>query len=217
MQFQPRQVLDFWFADEGQDASAEARNAWMTRRMQGGMDAAICSTFADLTLAAARGDLDGWAATPEGRIALIVALDQFPRSLWRDTPAAFGQDIRSCRLALEGIANGHFDALPHTWQMIFYIICISHCEGPDHLERMHALDRVVDRYCARLAPQHAASGDRLRAQHARVTAIIERFGRHPHRNPILGRVSTPDEEAYIAAGDFPHVPKPAPAATRPGG
>jgi uncharacterized protein (DUF924 family) len=206
MEFHPRQVLDFWFADEGQALSAEAHGAWMAKRMQGGMDAAICADFADLTLAAARGELDGWAATPEGRLALIVALDQFPRSLWRDTPGAYAQDLRACRLALEGIANGHMDALRHSWQMVFYVICISHCEGPQHLERMRALDPVVERICGRILPH--VSPDRLRAQHRRVTEVIARFGRHPHRNTVLGRISTPAEEAYVAAGDFPHLPPP---------
>lgn len=71
-------------------------------RMQGGMDEIIISKLAGLTMAAATGKLDHWAETARGCLALMIALDQFPRSLWRDTPASFGQNIKATRLALEG-------------------------------------------------------------------------------------------------------------------
>jgi uncharacterized protein (DUF924 family) len=179
--------------------------------MYGGMDAAIAARFADLTLAAARGELDTWAATARGRLALLLALDQFPRSLWRDTPAAYGQDIKAARLALEGVTNGHVQAVP-PWERLFYIIALGHCEGPDHLDRIALMDRLSEALIADMPACLAATGDRLRAQNARVRAVIERFGRHPHRNGILGRVSTRDEEAYIAAGDFPHLAPAPPSA-----
>ncbi len=84
-------VLEFWYPDDTFHRSQEDFTAWIFERMQGGMDEAICTRFADLTKAAARGELDDWAGTPRGRLALLLVLDQFPRSLWRDTPAAFGQ------------------------------------------------------------------------------------------------------------------------------
>lgn len=173
--------------------------------MQGGMDAAIIARFAELTEAAAIGRLDHWAETPRGRLALLIALDQFPRSLWRDTPAAYSQDIKAARLALEGIANGDFDALA-AWEQAFFIISISHCEGPDHLERMNRLDAVTEKVIANLPPALAPMAQDFRDQHALVKSVIARFGRHPHRNAILGRPSTAAEEEYIAAGDFPHLP-----------
>ena len=200
----PEDVLDFWFPDTGHENDVETHSAFWFERMQGGMDARIVSDFADLTRAAARGELDHWAETPRGRLALLIALDQFPRSLWRDTPGAFAQDIKATRLALEGIENGHIYKLA-PWEQTFFIIACSHCEGPDHLERMERLDPVVERICASQPPALAPRADRLRSQHNRVKGIIARFGRHPHRNPIYGRISTPEEEAYIAEGDFPHV------------
>lgn len=203
-QFKPDDVLSLWFPDNGHWEDPDTHAAFWTERMQGGMDARIIADYADLTEAAAKGLLDHWAQTPRGRLALLIALDQFPRSLWRDTPAAYGQDIKACRLALEGIDNGDFDVLA-PWEQAFFMISISHCEGPDHLERMHRLTGISEHIIAKLPPQLAVTGDRFRAQNARVTGIIERFGRHPHRNPIYGRVSSPEEEAYIAAGDFPHV------------
>lgn len=205
--FTPDQVLDLWFPDTGHETDPDAHAAFWTERMQGGMDAIIIRNFADLTLSAARGELDHWADTPRGRLALLIALDQFPRSLWRDTPAAFAQDIKATRLALEGIANGDFDGLK-PWEQAFFVIAITHCEGPDHLQRMQMLSGIIDRIIANLPSPITAMGDRFRQQHARVTGVLERFGRHPHRNPILGRPSTPEEEAYIATGDFPHVRPP---------
>ncbi len=205
-QFDPQEVLDLWFPDTGHETDSAAHSAFWDERMQGGMDARINRDFADLTLAAATGALDHWAGTPRGRLALLIALDQFPRSLWRDTPAAFAQDIKAARLALEGIANGDFEALA-PWEQAFFAISISHCEGPQHLERMKMLIPVIEGIAARLPDPIREMGEGFLQQHARVTGIIERFGRHPHRNPILGRPSSPEEEAYIATGDFPHVRK----------
>ena len=204
--FSPDQVLDLWFPDTGHQNSPETHGAFWDERMQGGMDGVIIRDFADLTLAAARGELDHWADTPRGRLALIIALDQFPRSLWRDTPAAFAQDIKAARLALDGIANGDFETLL-PWEQAFFVISISHCEGPDHLQRMDLLDEVIERIIAKLPEQIAGMGDGFRTQNKTVRGVLERFGRHPHRNPILGRPSTPEEEAYIRTGDFPHVRK----------
>ena len=200
------EVLDLWFPDNGHWRDRARHGAFWDERMQGGMDAAICDRFGGLTVAAARGQLDHWAERPRGRLALLIALDQFPRSLWRDTPGAFAQDIKACRLALEGLGNGHFDGLA-PWEQAFYTIAISHCEGPDHLDRMRMLIDVTDRIASRLEEPLLDMAEGFRAQVARVTGIVERFGRHPHRNPILGRLSTPEEEAYIATGDFPHVRK----------
>ena len=197
-------VLEFWYPDDTFHRSQEDFTAWIFERMQGGMDEAICTRFADLTKAAARGELDDWAGTPRGRLALLLVLDQFPRSLWRDTPGAFAQDIKACRLALEGYRNGHFETYA-PWEKLFFVIALGHCEGPDHLERFNVIDAMTETIVAEL-PEHLNNAkEQLRTQNERVRGIIERFGRHPHRNPILGRLSTPEEEAYIAAGDFPHV------------
>ena len=206
-EYSPSDVLDFWFPDTGLQNDPEAHSVFMTERMQGGMDAAIIERFGGLTMAAATGRLDHWAESARGRLALLIALDQFPRSLWRDTPAAYAQDIKAARLALEGLENGHFDALAPR-EMTFYMIAIVHCEGPDHIDRMRRMDAVVDAIEAKLPESLAAVGPRIRAQNARVSAVIERFGRHPHRNAVLSRPSTPEEESYVAKGDFPHLPPP---------
>lgn len=200
------EVLAFWFPDTGFWADQQALGRWIYERMQGGMDEAISARFADLTLAAARGELDHWAETPRGRLALLLALDQFPRSLWRDTPAAYAQDIKAT-----GIRNGHAKAVA-PWERMFFVIALGHCEGPDHLDRLALMERLSEGLIADLPACLAATGDRIRAQNARIRQVIERFGRHPHRNPILGRPCSAEEEAYIATGDFPHIaraPRPA--------
>lgn len=202
--FDPDDVLDFWFPDTGFWESREAFGEWIHHRMQGGVDAHICDHFADLTSAAAQGLLDDWTQTARGRLALLLALDQFPRSLWRGTPGAYAQDIKANLLALEGIGNGDFSAV-RPWERMFYVIALSHCEGPDHLARFDVIERVTEEIIADFPPALEELGDQVREQHRRVRGVIERFGRHPHRNPVYGRVSSPQEIAYIETGDFPHV------------
>ncbi len=200
----PEHVLAFWFPKGLENLVPGFHARFWRSRMRGEMDEAICTSYANLTHAGARGELDHWADTAEGRLALILVLDQFPRSLWRGTPAAYAQDAKATRLALQGIGNGHYAALEYPWQRNFYLIAISHCEGPDLAERM---DMVVDMAVAEIAEMSDAMRERygeMDSQPRRVRDIIRRFGRHPHRNPIYGRVSTPEEEAYIAAGEFPH-------------
>lgn len=204
--YRPEQVLDLWFPDTGHEKDAESHGAFWNERMQGGMDAAIIQRFAGLTEAAARGELDHWAETPRGRLALLIALDQFPRSLWRDTPAAFGQDIKANLLVLDAVESGDFDTYA-PWEAAFFIIALGHCEGPDHLARLDLADELVERVIQKMPEQLAHMGDGFRNQMVRIRGVVGRFGRHPHRNPIYGRISTPEEEAYIAEGDFPHLPK----------
>ncbi|MBL4767356.1 MAG: DUF924 domain-containing protein [Rhodobacteraceae bacterium] len=202
----PQDVLDLWFPDTGHQNSPETHGAFWDERMQGGMDATIIDRFADLTLAAAIGQLDHWADTPRGRLALLIALDQFPRSLWRDMPATYAQDIKAARLALEGIKNGDIDGL-EPWEMTFFVIAIAHCEGPEHLQRMHEMTGLVEKIITKMPDTLSQFRDGFRAQHERVTNIIATYGRHPHRNKLLGRASSAAEEEYIATGDFPHLKK----------
>lgn len=203
----PEDILAFWFPPGLGACVEEEHIAFWTSRMQGGMDQAIIDTYAHVTEAAAQGVFDPWAATPRGRLGLLLLLDQFPRSLWRGTPAAYAQDIKATRLAMEGIENGHFDALDHPWEKNFYLIAMTHCEGPEHLERMDRVVGLADREVATMTGPKAERYKEMGDQPRRVREIIRRFGRHPHRNAIYGRVSSPDEAAYIAEGVFPHERK----------
>src|SRR5690606_6161840 len=112
-------VLDFWFPANAGDTLAGHREYWVWR-MRGDADGDIVARFSETTARAAGGELDHWAATPRGRLALLVVLDQFSRSVWRDSPEAFAQDQKSLALALEGLANGDWDALATPWEKTFF-------------------------------------------------------------------------------------------------
>ena len=200
----PEEILDFWFPNDGHDQTIEAHQAFWAQRMRGGMDSLVCQRFGELTHAAAQGRLDHWAVTARGRLALIIVLDQFSRSVWRDTPGAFAQDIKATQLSLEGLENGHYFELPNWWEREFFLIAISHCEGPDHLHRLAILHKLTEALNS-MVPNHLSSFYRLVLEHDRsVLEVIKRYGRHPHRNAILQRVTTDAEMTYLETGTFPH-------------
>jgi uncharacterized protein (DUF924 family) len=203
----PDEVLDFWFPDDGHDKTLAAHQNFWALRMRGGLDRAVCDRFGAMTQAAAQGRLDHWATTARGRLALLVVLDQFSRSVWRDTPNAFAQDIKATRLALEGLDNGHYHALKSWWEREFFLIAISHCEGPDHLQRLALLHRLTADLGA-LVPAHLIPFYDLVLEHDEsVFAVISAYGRHPHRNTVLQRITTDAEAAYLETGTFPHQSK----------
>lgn len=198
-------VLDFWFP-EGRSSSvdAQAHCAHWHWRMQGGADSEILARFRDLTERASEGALDHWALEPHGRLALIIVLDQFSRSVWRGSARSYRQDPHALSLALEGFANGHYASLETPWFQVVHGLPLGHCEGQDHLQRVELLIELRESIAAGaptpLRPIYASLVEQARD----VREIIASFGRHPHRNPTLGRASTVDEEAYLAKGDFPH-------------
>jgi len=200
-------VLDFWFPAGAGDTLAGHREFWVWR-MGGGADAEIVARFSETAAQAARGALDGWAATARGRLALILVLDQFSRSVWRESPAAFAQDAKALGLALEGLANGHYDALATPWGKAFFTMTLAHCEGPDHLARLDRVialsDALLAEAPAHLRPMYAFNAEQPR----RHRQVIATFGRYPHRNAVLGRASTPDGLAYVERGEFPHRREP---------
>lgn len=198
-------VLDFWFP-EGRSSQIEAethRDHW-SWRLHGGADDMIVARFADLTKSAASGDFDDWASDPEGRLALTIVLDQFSRSLWRGTPRAFAQDPAALSLTMEGFSNGHYASLGSPWFKIVYSQPLGHCEGPDHLARIDMLIRLREEIAAEAPASLQPIYQSLVKQAGNVRKVVAAFGRHPHRNRVLGRASTQAEEAYIAEGDFPH-------------
>ncbi len=199
----PDDVLAFWFPEPAEPDPAEHLALWIWR-MRGGAHDAVTRRFTDLTRRAVTGHLDGWAETPRGRLALIIVLDQFSRSVFAGTPGAYAQDRKALCLCLEGLANGDFDRLENVWYKTMFKLPLEHCECPDHLAN---LDRAVAIATAALdeAPANLRDMYRFAAkQPALHRATVAAFGRHPHRNAILGRPSTPEEAEYLAKGDFPH-------------
>ena len=194
-------VLTFWFPQglRADHATMVGQFEWWFR---GGADSAIIERFAPLSARAARGELDAWAQAPRSRLALIIVLDQFSRSLHRDTARAFAQDPRALALALEGIEIGHYAALDTPWQKTFFLLPLGHSEELKHLERAVKLaGELVEQAPPELRKvlEHSASQARGHRD------VIARFGRHPHRNAVLGRPSTPAELDYLASGQLVHM------------
>src|SRR5690606_28473816 len=188
----------FWFP-EGSSFQIDAdvhRDHWPWR-LQGGADDQILTRFSDLTAEAAEGNLGHWATDPEGRLALIILLDQFSRSVWRGTPRAFAQDPAALELSLEGLANGHYASLPTPWFKIVHGLPLGHCEGPDHLARINRLIGLREKIAAEAPEPLQPIYQSLVKQARDVKEVITAFGRHPHRNQVLGRETTDAEEAYL--------------------
>ncbi len=210
----PEVVLSFWFPDRIEE-DPQTHDAHWRWRMLGGADQEILSRFTSLTEDAAAGRLDAWATTPRGRLALVIALDQFPRSVWRDTPRAFEQDAKALALVLEGHHNGHYDTLQTPWERTIYNVPLGHYEGPNHLERLDLAIRL-GQDILKLAPEPMKPIYAfIASQPVEVRRVIAEFGRHPHRNAALGRVSTPEEQAYLTDGRFPHLRTPDATETAP--
>ena len=125
-------VLKFWFPE-----LRAADHARMVRQFEwwfrGGADSAISERFSLLLERATRGELDHWSKWPRPRLALIIVLDQFSRSLYRDTARAFAQDPKALGLALEGIEIGHFAALETPWEKTFFFLPLGHFEQLSHI------------------------------------------------------------------------------------
>jgi uncharacterized protein (DUF924 family) len=168
------EVLRFWFEE------IEPRMWW---KSDPGFDAAIRTRFLDTLQQATRGELWAWRAEPRGRLAEVIVLDQFSRNIHRDTPLAFAQDPMALALAQEAIAAGADGVLTPTERTFLYLPFM-HSESPRIHERAEELFRangLHDNYDFEL----------------RHKAIIDRFGRYPHRNAILGRESTAAEVDFL--------------------
>ena len=152
-----------------------------------GFDRAFRERFLDLHALAARGGLGAWLDAPEGAFGLVILLDQFPRNAFRGTPAMYATDAIARAAAASAIASGHDQAIEPELRHFFYLP-FAHSENLADQDRSVAL-------CTALGEPSAS-----RARHHR--DIVRRFGRFPHRNPILGRAPTPAETAFLAAGGY---------------
>jgi uncharacterized protein (DUF924 family) len=183
-----RRLLDFWFV-EGFDTF---RKAWFTK--DDAFDAACRAGFGTLVVPAREGALDGWAETPKGALALLLLLDQFPRNIFRGSADAFASDWHARDIARRVVLARRFDmALTPTARGFLYLPF-------EHSEDMADQDLSVALFEGlRDVPSFAAPGGTI--DYAwRHREVIRRFGRFPHRNAVLGRVSTAEEQAWIDAG-----------------
>ena len=167
-------ILTFWFTE-------------LTPQQHFAKDAAlddrIRQRFAATLEAAARCELFEWRATPEGRVAEILVLDQFSRNIYRDTPQAFAQDPLALALAQELVANGLDGSLAPTQRTFAY------------MPYMHSESRAIHAQSIALFTQLGI--ERQLDFALRHQAIVERFGRYPHRNAVLGRSSSAEEVVFL--------------------
>lgn len=171
----PQTILDFWF---NEITPAE----WFGK--SDAFDELIRTRFLALTESAAKGELVGWRATIEGRLAEIIVLDQFSRNLWRDKPQAFAQDPMAIALAQEAVNHPDYAKLPAIQQK-FILMPYMHSESAlIHAQAIPLFQALNDDYTFDYEVKHKV--------------IIDRFGRYPHRNAILGRTSTAEEVAFLA-------------------
>lgn len=170
-------VLTFW-----REAGPQA---WFAK--DAAFDTRFRTRFERAHEQAASGELSEWEATPEGALALILLLDQFPRNCFRDTPRMFATDSLAVGAADRAVAAGHDLAVPEDLRAFVYL-------PYEHAEDMALQDRAVEL-------MRPLGGETLR--YAEIHRdVIRRFGRFAHRNKILGRESTPEEQAFLAAGGF---------------
>ncbi|MCE7903634.1 MAG: DUF924 domain-containing protein [Gammaproteobacteria bacterium PRO9] len=191
-----RRVLDFWFQPDTRDQpTVDSRmDRWFTADAV--TDALIRTEFGGLVDKASRGQLDHWAGTPEGRLALIVLLDQFRRNIHRGTPKAFSRDPQALKLCVEGAMKGDYKGLD-PFQQAFYFMPLQHAESLKIQQRsVKIYEGMVSGVSATLKETFATFAQFAELHHD----IIESFGRFPHRNRILGRTNTPEESEYLAAG-----------------
>ena len=195
------EVLRFWFSSQqtGDPAAMASQMEWWFR---GGADSEIIERFSVLFTRATKGELDNWSQSPRSRLALIVVLDQFSRTIHRGTAQAFAQDPKALRLALEGIEVGHYTALKTPWGKTFFFMPLGHSEELANLDRAVNLAEEL----VKDAPQEHRGMLEFSANQARGHRdVIARFGRHPHRNEILERQSTAEELEYLATGQLVHT------------
>ncbi|MGI8840928.1 MAG: DUF924 family protein [Caulobacteraceae bacterium] len=180
MTTKPREIIDFW--------RRAGPKAWFKKNAA--FDAQVHERFEAAHHAAARGELDGWAAAAEGSLALLLLLDQFPRNLYRRSAHAFATDPLARSVARAAIAAGHDTATAPALRGFFYLP-FEHSEDP-------ADQALAVNLCEALERAGGQSAQWARDHHD----IIARFGRFPHRNACLGRATTDDERAFLDEGGF---------------
>lgn len=198
---QAQAVLEFWFADSAQSAEALERRAqfWFgmgqSQAEIAAQDGVMRSRFAGLVEQAVRGELDSWAASPRGRLALILLLDQFPRNIHRGGGRAFSGDAAALALTCEGMQLGA-DRLLTGCERVFFYMPLQHAESvPLQEKAVEAFSSLVNE----TGEQERGFVEMCLPYALLHRDIIRRFGRFPHRNALLSRESTPAERAYLAA------------------
>jgi uncharacterized protein (DUF924 family) len=180
-----REALDFWFGQPGSSEYCRPREVWFKK--SDAFDDAMRARFLDVYRQAAGADLQSWHAQADSLLALILVLDQFPRNLFRGSSRAFATDAQALAAAQSAVARGFDRQLCPVQRWFVYLPF-------EHDESLEMQQTCMDLFAGLGGdPDSAGAIDYAR----RHFEIIERFGRFPHRNAVLGRASTPEEAAFL--------------------
>lgn len=189
----PDSINDFWFGSDTDDAVTVQQRSqlWWSKNPE--VDLQIRTRFASYVEAAAAHEFDAWQTSPGGVLALILLTDQFPRHIYRDTAKAFASDPLArawCRIGIEKGMDGNLRPI----ERAFFYLPLEHSES---LEEQNWSVRLFTQLYQEVPPEHMDIFRRYLMFALRHRRVIERFGRFPHRNKMLGRVSTLEEEAFL--------------------
>jgi uncharacterized protein (DUF924 family) len=188
------EVLEFWFADRELAApTLDSRmDCWFGD--DDNFDAELTARFTDLTEQALNNELDGWAETPRGRLALILLLEQFPRRIHPNTSQAFRGDRKAMKLCQRGVATDAYRKLNALQQMFFFMPL----QRAESIKVQQTSVKIYNALAERVSSTLRDTFETV-AQFAELRRdVIAEFGRFPHRNIPLGRANTGEEEAGLA-------------------
>lgn len=175
------EILEFWFGDTELSEEIERRDVWF--RSTPDFDRELTERFRNVQERAGCGAFDHFVEEPADCLCLVLMLDQFPRNIYRGTPRAFATDAKARDVAHDALERGH-DRVMARWRRLFLYLPFEHSENLVDQERACTLYESLDDERA-----YQSALDHREA--------IQRFGRFPHRNAVLGRASTPEEAAYL--------------------
>lgn len=185
-------ILDYWFGDLKTDPLAEKkRPLWFEAKTQ--TDNEIREKFGDYVARAHNGEFQDLRKSARGQLALIILLDQFTRNIYRKTPQSFASDPRALHYALDLIASGQDKKLSPI-ERVFVYLPLEHTEDASMQEQCA---RLYDELKNEVPKDDRSLFDSFYDYAIRHQVIIDRFGRFPHRNEILGRESTPEEIEFL--------------------
>lgn len=182
---QAKEVLEFWFGTPDDPDYGQQRKIWFTKNPE--FDQEVRSRFLSHYNQAATGKLDDWQASPASCLALIIILDQFPRNMFRGQPQAFATDSQALAAAKHAVTQ-KFDQELSPLQRWFIYMPFEHSENIDNQHQSVELFKKLS------DQENLTEGLDYAKRHFKV---IERFGRFPHRNQILGRETTPGETDFL--------------------
>jgi uncharacterized protein (DUF924 family) len=175
------EILTFWFGATDLTLDIEKRQVWFKSTAE--FDRHLIDHYSDICSQAHTGALDHLRGTPADCLTLILALDQFPRNIYRGSPQAFDCDPKAREIARYAMTQG-FDQEMARWQRTFLYLPFEHSENMEDQEKaLELYSKLVDAESLQSAIGHHDA--------------IKRFGRFPHRNAVLGRINTPEEEEYL--------------------